>query len=66
MLLLKVEEKTIELCSNEWKSQEAKHMKVRQQSKNIRSNCSILNQLHFLRGGTIKEIMELVMTGKAI
>ena len=63
-LLLKLDEENVELCSNEWKSENTKYLKIRQQSKNIRTNCAILNSLHIMSKGSIKELMALDMIGK--
>ncbi|KAG0171663.1 hypothetical protein DFQ30_000622 [Apophysomyces sp. BC1015] len=45
-LLLKLKDTSIELASNEWKSNKAKSLELKQQSRNLRSNCAILNKLY--------------------
>ncbi|KAG1452697.1 hypothetical protein G6F46_009351 [Rhizopus delemar] len=50
--LLKIKDTTAELTSNEWKSNRTKHLQLKQQSKNLRSNCAILNKL-YIESGTI-------------
>lgn len=51
-LLLKIKDTTAELTLNEWKSNRTKHLQLKQQGKNLRSNCAILNKL-YIESGTI-------------
>ncbi|KAG2219204.1 hypothetical protein INT45_013070, partial [Circinella minor] len=53
-LLLKYDEKkAIDLCSNEWKkSKVTNDLKIKQQSKNMRVNASIINNLQGTYGGS--------------
>ncbi|KAF7722234.1 hypothetical protein EC973_003515 [Apophysomyces ossiformis] len=62
-VLINLEDSNIALNSNEWKSKKAESMKLKQQSKNIRSNCAILNNLYITSQGDIKSIMAMDVIG---
>ncbi|KAG2207385.1 hypothetical protein INT47_006860 [Mucor saturninus] len=61
-MILKVESTLVELSTNEWKSMQTSDLKLTQQSKNIRSNCAILNKLQIDLGND-EQILALDMTG---
>jgi hypothetical protein len=63
-LLLKIKDTTVELASNEWKSNRTKHLQLKQQSKNLRSNCVILNKLYIESGTIINTIMASDVVGR--
>lgn len=63
-LLLKIRETTVELASNEWKSDRTKYLQLKQQSKNLRSNCAILNKLYIESGTLINMIMAADVVGR--
>lgn len=63
-LMLKLKDSTIELSSNEWKSKRTRHMLKKQQSKNIRSNCAILNKLFITSKMSINQTMAVDVVGK--
>ncbi|KAI7849884.1 hypothetical protein BDC45DRAFT_539616 [Circinella umbellata] len=65
-VLINVKDTSTALNSNEWKAIKANHFKLTQQSKNIRSNCAILNKLYILPSGQFSSIMALDMTFDAI
>ncbi|CAO3591457.1 unnamed protein product [Absidia cylindrospora] len=62
-LLLKTKDGNVELARNEWKSTKMKHLLLRQQSKNIRSNCAILNKLYVTSRGKVNKIMAADIVG---
>ncbi|KAG0182216.1 hypothetical protein DFQ29_005271 [Apophysomyces sp. BC1021] len=55
-LLLKIKDTAVELSCNEWKSAKMRHL-LRQQSKNLCSNCAILNKLYITSQGKVDKIM---------
>ncbi|KAG2207384.1 hypothetical protein INT47_006859 [Mucor saturninus] len=61
-MILKVETTSVELSTNEWKSMQSSDLRLTQQSKNIRSNCDILNKLQIDLGND-EQLMALDMTG---
>ncbi|KAG2224795.1 hypothetical protein INT45_005319 [Circinella minor] len=63
-VLINVKDTSTALNSNEWKAVKTNHFKLKQQSKNIRSNCAILNNLYILTSGQVSSIMALDMIGK--
>jgi hypothetical protein len=64
-LLLKIDHPTtIELSSNEWKKKKAMHMALKQQSKNLRTNCTILNKLRVISDSKISKLMAMDFVGK--
>lgn len=63
-LMLKLKDSTIELSSNEWKSKRTRHMLKKQQSKNIRSNCAILNKLFITSKMSINQTKAVDVVGK--
>ncbi|KAL1930858.1 hypothetical protein VTP01DRAFT_9995 [Rhizomucor pusillus] len=62
-LMLKLKDSTIELSSNEWKSKRTRHMLKKQQSKNIRSNCAILNKLFITSKMSINQTKAVDVVG---
>ena len=52
-VLLDVKHTNIALNSNEWKSKKAGNLKLKQQSKNIRTHCAILNTLYIVTQGDL-------------
>ncbi|KAI9272645.1 hypothetical protein BDA99DRAFT_556258 [Phascolomyces articulosus] len=62
-VIINVKDSTTALNSNEWKASKTNHLKLKQQSKNIRSNCVILNNLYILTGGQVSSVMALDMIG---
>lgn len=52
------------LACNAWKSLKTKHMYMRQQSKNLRSNCLILNTLFVRLGGKVNQVVAVNSLGK--
>jgi hypothetical protein len=54
----------MELASNEWKSNNTSDQLLKQQSKNIRSNCAILNDLYPTTDGKISSLMAINFIGK--
>lgn len=63
-VLINIQDSTIALNSNEWKAKKTENMKLRQQSKNIRSNCAILNNLHIISRGQVDSIMAMDVIGE--
>ncbi|ORZ13590.1 hypothetical protein BCR42DRAFT_66801 [Absidia repens] len=63
-LLLKIDDPTtIELSSNEWKNKKTIRMALKQQSKNLRTNCTILNKLHVISDSKITKLMAMDFVG---
>ncbi|ORZ09570.1 hypothetical protein BCR42DRAFT_423677 [Absidia repens] len=62
-LLLEVQHTTMELASNEWKSNNTSDQLLKQQSKNIRPNCAILNDLYLTTDGKISSLMAMDFIG---
>ncbi|KAG1451944.1 hypothetical protein G6F56_007952 [Rhizopus delemar] len=58
-LLLRIKGLKVGLASNEWKSTQTKHMYIQQQSKNLRSNCSILNELFIRSNGKVNKLVAI-------
>ncbi|KAI9486865.1 MAG: hypothetical protein EXX96DRAFT_466650, partial [Benjaminiella poitrasii] len=56
-LLFRTKSLKVDLASNEWKSTKTKHMYIQQQSKNFRSNCSILNGLFIRSSGKVNKLV---------
>ncbi|KAI8342834.1 hypothetical protein BC941DRAFT_466501 [Chlamydoabsidia padenii] len=54
---------SIELSSNEWKNKKTMHMALRQQSKNLRTNCTILNKVHLISDSKITNLMAMNFIG---
>ncbi|KAI7892528.1 uncharacterized protein EV154DRAFT_189917 [Mucor mucedo] len=61
-MILMVESTSVELSTNEWKSMQTSDLKLTQQSKNIGSNCAILNRLQIDLGND-EQLLALDMTG---
>ncbi|RCH80029.1 hypothetical protein CU098_003805, partial [Rhizopus stolonifer] len=62
-LLLRIKGLKVGLASNEWKSTQTKHMYIQQQSKNLRSNCSILNELFIRSNGKVNKLVAINFIG---
>ncbi|CAO3681609.1 unnamed protein product [Rhizopus stolonifer] len=62
-LLLRIKGLKVVLASNEWKSAKTKHMYIQQQSKNFRSNCSILNGLFIQSNGNVNKLVAIDFIG---
>lgn len=62
-LLLRIKGLKVGLASNEWKTTKTKHMYIQQQSKNFRSNCSILNGLFIRSSGKINKLVAIDFIG---
>lgn len=63
-LILKYDNKNVELCSNEWKRMKVRSdLKIRQQSKNLRVNAAIINNLQAEYGPSFNTIMAMDVIG---
>ncbi|KAI8089196.1 uncharacterized protein BX664DRAFT_358771 [Halteromyces radiatus] len=63
-LLLKIDgPTTIELSLSEWKNRKTMHMALKQQSKKLRTNCTILNKLQIISDSKITKLMAMDFVG---
>ncbi|KAI7853878.1 hypothetical protein BDC45DRAFT_536172 [Circinella umbellata] len=58
-VLINIQDSTISLDSNEWKSKKTQNIKIKHQSKNRRSNCEILNSLYIISNGLTYSILAM-------
>ncbi|KAI8147393.1 hypothetical protein BJV82DRAFT_595329 [Fennellomyces sp. T-0311] len=62
-LLLVTKGRELELASNEWKTFHSKHLILQQQSKNLRCNAAILNNLYISSKGKVSTVMAVDFVG---
>lgn len=65
-LMIRLADSNTELSANEWKSKKTSRLILKQQSKNVRSNCAILNKLHIMTHTEISQVMAVEFVGKRI
>ncbi|CDH60923.1 hypothetical protein RO3G_01221 [Lichtheimia corymbifera JMRC:FSU:9682] len=62
-LMIRLADSNTELSANEWKSKKTSRLILKQQSKNVRSNCAILNKLHIMTHTEISQVMAVEFVG---
>ena len=65
-LLLVTKGCELELASNEWKTFRTKRLILQQQSKNLRCNAAILNNLYISSKGKVNTVMAVDFVGKEL
>ena len=63
-VLMNIQDSIIALNSNKWKAKKTQNMKLKQQSRNIRSNCAILDNLYIINKERTDSIMAMDVIGK--
>lgn len=64
MILKYDDNKNVELCSNEWKRMKvSSDLKIKQQSKNLRVNAAIINNLQAEHGPSFNTILAMDVIG---